>query len=298
MDLLKILIASLLIFLFSCTEKEKKETSKAAISVKDDLGIVINFEKIPEKAVSLAPSLTEIIFDLEEENRLAGNTLYCDYPEKAKKIKKVGDLLNADFEAILQINPDIIFVTIEGNSKDNYDKLIKLGFKVFVSNPRNFEGIKKSYTDIAEIFGKKDFALRKIKIWNGVIDSIKKGNSEKTKKNALFLISLKPLFAAGNNTFINEMLNICNLNNLAEKTLQNYPVLNIESVLTGNPDVILLPDYDYNKEAISKIYPQLAGVNAVKTKSIFLLDQNLFSRPGPRFYLAVKEMNRIISDLK
>ena len=92
-------------------------------------------KKIPRRIITLAPNLTEMIYDLGLENKLVGNTLYCDYPEAAKKIEKVGNLLTVNFEKIVTLKPDLVLITVEGNTKETYDKFHQLGIKIFVSNP-------------------------------------------------------------------------------------------------------------------------------------------------------------------
>ncbi len=143
------------LFFISCNTSDKKSTSNDKIVIVDDLNNKITLNHTPKKVVSLAPSLTEMIYELGLGEKLVGNTIYCDYPEEAKKVTKVGDLLNVDAEKVLMLKPDLVFVTIEGNTQESYKKLKDLGINVFVSNPRNFEGIKKTFRDLANIFNVK-----------------------------------------------------------------------------------------------------------------------------------------------
>ncbi len=224
-----------------------------------------------------------------------GNTKYGNYPDSAKNITNVGDLLTVDLEKIVLLNPDLIFITVEGNSKSDYQKLLDLGMKVFVSNPRNFSGIKKTLSDMAKIFNKEKLADSLINNWNIRIDKVKNTHHLIISKKVLFLISINPIFTVGGNSFINEILTFSGLKNIYADSKINYPVLNREEIVKRNPDYILL--YKTNRNEINKlleIYPEWNTLSAVINNRVFFIDADLFSRPGPRFVDAVEELNRLV----
>ena len=83
-----------------CSENGEKLKSKFGTIIIDDKGEKITIREKPTRVISLAPNITEIIFELGEESTLKGNTIYCNYPAESKKITKVGDLLNTNYEKI------------------------------------------------------------------------------------------------------------------------------------------------------------------------------------------------------
>lgn len=290
-NILLILFFSLLFFF--CRNSGDLENKKGNV-ITDDLGFTFSADINPEKIIALTPSITEIIFSLHCEDKLAGNTIYCDYPPEAKKIPKVGDLMTIDFERIIKINPDMIFVSAEGSGKSNYDKLKKLGFKVFVTAPKDYAGIKKSYSDIAGLLGKSEFAERKIAGWDSVVVKIREENDGRKKLRTLYLIGINPLFAAGENTFIDEIMKICGLENIAAGSNQNYPVLNPEQVIEKNPEIIIYPTAKMNFNQLRSSYTEWKDVEAFKTGRVYFVDENLFSRSGPRFAKACSKLDSII----
>ena len=142
----------IILLLLSTGCENKIENSEAANYISDDLYKRLDIEISPKKIVSLAPNLTELLFELGVGNKIIGNTSYCNFPDSAKNIPKVADLLTVNLEIIVALQPDLIFITAEGNSKSEYEKLVNLGFKVFVSNPRDYKGIKKTMLDMGKIF--------------------------------------------------------------------------------------------------------------------------------------------------
>jgi len=282
-----------LFILLSCSNKKEKIDPSNAIV--DDLGNSFQFDTPPQRVITLAPNLTEFIYDLGLQKYLVGNTSYCDYPDEAKSIEKVGDMLTFNFEKILTLKPDLIFITVEGNTKETYDKFSELGLKVFVSNPRGFQGIKKTYLDFASIFGIRNKAELKIEEWNSTIAEIKQESESYTKPTMYCAVEFKPIMVAGKNTFINEIIEFCGGINLAAALPQNYPVLSREEILRSNPDYFLFTAHMNDKvENIINTYPEWKSLRAVKNKKVLLIDRNLFGRPGPRFAEAVETLFKLL----
>lgn len=286
-----------IILIVGCTKEISEEKNKSLIKVVDDLGITYQSDITPKKIISLAPNLTEIIYELGLDSILIGNTKYCNYPEDAIKKEKIGDLLTVDYEKIIELKPDLIFITIEGNAKDSYDKLDKLGFKLFVSNPRDFDGIKKTVLDISKIFRVEKIAENKIKLWDEVIEKIKAETLNRKKHSGMFLVSLKPVMLAGGNTFINEFLKIVGINNIASDSKVSYPLFSREEILLRNPEIIIHAISNNGIDSdISNNYPEWKKIDAVKNKNIIKIDPDLFFRPGPRYSIAVQELWNKVKD--
>ncbi len=263
----------------------------AKFQVIDDLGNKVTFNSVPLRVIALAPNLTEMIYELEVEDYLVGNTLYCNYPSAAKEITKVGDMLTFDYEKIISLKPDLLFITVEGNTKATYDKFTELGLKIFVSNPRNFEGIKKTFLDMGNIFKMEKATEEKVVEWTSIVDNIKKEGKKYPAETIMFLIEVNPIMLAGSNTFLNEYIELCGMKNIAENSTLNYPIYSREEILKRDPDFIAYPTGDKKDiKYIIEIYPEWKELKAVKNNQVLFLDWDLFSRPGPRFAQALKEM--------
>ncbi|MBI1933195.1 MAG: cobalamin-binding protein [Ignavibacteriales bacterium] len=279
--------------LLSCNENPETNVNKSFIL--DDLGKTFEPKSKIERIVSLAPNLTELLFTLKVGNKIVGNTKYCNYPDSAKSIEKVGDLLTVDAEKIVTLKPDIIFITVEGNSKFDYDKLKQLGFNVFVSNPKNFKGIKKTLKDMSKILDREKYADSLIENWDLRIAKVKETHKVIVAETALFLVSTNPIFTVGKNSFINEIITFAGLKNIAADKDINYPLLNREEILKRDPDYIILYETNTNKfDELLKVYPEWNTLKAVVNKRIFFINADLYSRPGPRFVDAVENLNKMI----
>lgn len=281
----------LLLVLLSCKENDKRAIIQKT-EIVDDLDSAFHFDSVPKRIITLAPNLTEMIYDLGIDSLLIGNTTYCNFPEKAKSITKVGDLLTVDYEKILSLKPDLIFITVEGNSKNTYDKLKEYGFRVFVSNPRSYNGIKKTYSDFGRIFNKEKLVNRKIEEWDLIVDDIKFLSAKPDSSTSMFLISIKPIMLAGGKTFVNEFLNFCGLKNISAGSKVNYPLFSREEILNKNPNFIIHSFMQKNIELDIKIaYPEWENLSAIKNGNIISVDPDLFFRPGPRFVIALQYLH-------
>ncbi|MCX6150405.1 MAG: cobalamin-binding protein [Ignavibacteriales bacterium] len=280
----------LLSFLSSC-HKENGKVPDTIKSIKDDLNYTVSLAKTPRRVISLAPNITEILFAIGAGDKLIGNTLYCNYPEEAKKITRVGDMLSIDYEKILSLKPDLIFITVEGNVKDSFEKLRSLGFKVFVSNPRNYEGIKKTFTDFAKIFNMEDKASLIISGWDFRYKKITNEVKNYPSKKAMFLIGLNPIILAGKNTFINELITSVGLSNIASDSPLNYPIFSREEVLKRNPDYILMTGMTNSEtKNLVEAYREWKSLKAVRNGRVIVVDPDLYLRPGPRFVDALENL--------
>ncbi len=283
----------LLLALTNCKQNHQETIIIHKSEIVDDLDSSFYFSSVPQRVITLAPNLTEMIYELGADSFLIGNTTYCNFPEEAKNITKVGDLLTVDYEKIVSLKPDLIFITVEGNSKNTYDKLKEYGFKVFVSNPRSFEGIKKTFSDFGEIFNKEKLVGYKIAEWDSIVDSIKIQSAKPDSASAMFLISIKPIMLAGGKTFVNEFLNFCGLKNISADSKVNYPLFSREEILIRNPKYII---HSFMQKDIAldikKAYPEWKNLSAIKSNNIISVDPDLFFRPGPRFVIALQDLYR------
>jgi iron complex transport system substrate-binding protein len=232
-----------------------------------------------------------MIFAAGAGDKLVGNTLYCNFPEEAKKVAKVGDLISIDYEKIIKLKPDLIFITVEGNVKDSYEKLNKLGFNVFVSNPRNYTGIKKTFSDIGKIFNLENRTKKIISDWDLRYNKIINDAKSYPQKTTMFLIGLNPIILAGKNTFINELITSAGLINICADSPYNYPIFNREEIIKRNPDYILITGMSKDEtKNLVKIYEEWRLLKAVRDGNLIVVEPDLFLRPGPRFVEALEKL--------
>ena len=267
---------------------------RAGVSVVDDLHRTVTLPSSAQRVVSLAPSITETLFAIGAGDQVVGVTDYCNYPEEAKQKPRVGGVVNPNLETILSMNPDLIILSMEGNVREDFNKLVSFGVPVFVTNPRSLEGIYKSITDIGALCGRASQAGQ-------LVDDMQLRENAITarrvsyKPRALFLVSLQPLIVVGSGSFLAELLELAGAFNCAGSSYSSYPTYSRESVLAENPEILLVTsDIVTDLSGLVALYPEWKQIDAVRTGNVFRIDADMVSRPGPRAIEALETLFHII----
>lgn len=235
------------------------------------------------RIVSLAPNLTEILFALGLDSSVVGVTDFCDYPPRAKTKARVGGITTPSFETIAELKPDLVLMTVAGNSRADHDKLLSLGLTVVATDPSTVEGIYASIDRIGSLTGTQDRADSLIIALRQTQHDLMARAQARAPRSVLILLSLRPLIGAGTGSFIDDLLRLANATNVAAGTASAYPLLSREHLLQTNPDVlIVLDDVASDPREVIEAYPEWNTLDAVRNGRVIILDTNLISRPGPR----------------
>lgn len=277
-----LIILSGLLCLPACRQADKRQ-SGGMITVTDDLGHHVTLDHVPQRIVSLAPSITESLFALGLDSSVAGVTEYCDFPEAARRKPKVGGMLNPNVERVLALRPDLVLMSGSGNVRSDYEKLTSSGVTVFVSYPKSVEDVFKSISAIGTLTTHTDRADSIVHRLRQRRDELVQRALREQRKSVLMLLSLSPIIAIGPGTFLDELLSLANGVNIAHGASASYPALSREEILRSQPDVIIaMNDIARSEDDILRAYPEWEGLNAVRHKQVAIVDAAIVSRPGPR----------------
>ena len=240
------------------------------------------------RVVSLSPAMTEILFALNAQENLVGVTTFCDYPERAKEIYKVGDFSNPSMERIVGLKPDLVIVNLPEQMRIK-KQLDKLQIKVFVSSPLSLDDMYREIAAIGKIMEKKSAAESVISTMKMTIRP--SGDIDK-KKRVYIELSSRPIITIGAQTFLNELLDMAGGVNIFSDLNKDYPVVSQEEIIKRNPEIIiLLHPEDINERLGWK------ELEAVKNKKIYRdINQDHLMRPGPRLIEGFKVLREIIND--
>ena len=242
------------------------------------------------RVVSLVPSVTEIVYALGAEQTLVGNTNQCDYPEAAKHVAKVGDFMQPDMERIVALRPTLVFVTLPMH-RAIIEKLGELKIPTYVSRPKDIAAVFAEIESVGTLLGRRAQADSLVAAMRARLDALPPA----TDTPRVFVeISSSPLMTAGSGTFINELVARAGGRNVFADALQEYPVIDGESVLHRNPDVILLlhPDVTLSEVGSRVGWQKLSAVRAGRVYGG--LDEDLLFRPGPRIIEGVELLYRVM----
>jgi iron complex transport system substrate-binding protein len=271
--------------------------SFAQISVVDDLQRTVTIPSPAQRVVSLAPSITETLFAIGAGGRVVGVTDYCNYPAAAKTKQRVGGVINPNIEAIVGLKPDLIVLSMEGNVREDFNKLTSFGIPVFVTNPRNLEGIYTSIAQLGSLTGRPAQAMTLVHSLKMRADSIVLAASASKSRKTLLFASLQPIIVVGRGTFLAELIDLAGGTNTAAQASSTYPAYSREAVLKDNPDVLIfMSGILSNPAELTQLYPEWKTLNAFRSKKIFVIDSDIVSRPGPRAVEGLEMLYKIIHE--
>ena len=288
---LAVLFLALVLSLTSATGQKK--------TIKDSLGETISLKTAPERIVSLAPNITEILFSLGLEEKIIGVTRFCDFPPETASKEKVGGLVDLSLEKILALNPDLV-IGFRGNPIRLLERLKSLHLPVlaFEIEP-NLESVFSLIEKIGKITCREKEAEH-------VVDSMKEKYS--TIQAALLKVEHRPkvflslhgmgLWTCGRESFLHDLLTKAKGINIAGTVPKKWLNFNREQLIQKDPDIIVILAKSQREFAATKEwfrgYSYVKSVSAVRENRIYFLDENLATRPGPRLVDALSLLARIL----
>ncbi|MBV9242907.1 MAG: cobalamin-binding protein [Acidobacteria bacterium] len=258
--------------------------------VTDDLGRSVTLPVEVRRVVSLAPSVTESVFAVGAGDKLVGDTTYCNYPEQAKAIAKVGDTMNPNMETIVGLKPDIVLVSTASQIEAFTKTLEQNGIAVYVMNPTSLDGVLTDLGKLGDMLGTPEKAGNLVLEIRRRINNVNASLVGADKTTVFVQISKEPLFTTGRDAFLNSVINAAGGRSVTSSVATAFPKLSKETASTLNPEVIILSDSEDNaapNEAFN-------SSPAVTQKRVYKINADIISRPGPRL---VDALEQIAADL-
>jgi iron complex transport system substrate-binding protein len=294
------LVFSASLLLFCTMELGAQATSPTSAAppathdVIDGYGRTVRVPLNPSRIVSLAPSLTETLYALGVEDRLVGDTDYCDYPPEAQKKPKVGGVINPNLEEIAALHPDLVLVTKEGNLLDTVRSLETLGIPSYATDARTVDEIVSSTQKLADVLnvsamGKTltDELLRRLEALHTKLNSV-------PPKRVFFIVWPEPLISVGKETFIADALRRAGAVSIVDSS-QDWPQVNLEEVARLQPEFLVFASS--HSDSIAHDFDALEHrpgwriLDAVHNRRFAVISDAII-RPAPRIVSVIEDLAR------
>ncbi|MDR3198170.1 MAG: helical backbone metal receptor [Planctomycetaceae bacterium] len=271
----------------------------------------------PQRLISTAPSITEILFDIGVGERIVGDSKFTTFPPETKDIEKIGELYNSNWERIVELKPDLVLILAK--NEDFRLQCRKLGIESLAVEHGSMEGVLASYELIGERFGSEvlQAAQAKKKALEEKLSVLRSKGEALPPVRVLICIdreresgTLQNVYVAGTNPYFQDAIRWAGGTNVAETTGLPFPNMSVEGILALNPDVIVdlmisevvkVSVNPSDEEPEKKDDDLIADwktlgneVNAVKTGRIYVLTENYATIPGPRTPLFVEKLLEIL----
>jgi iron complex transport system substrate-binding protein len=274
-------------------------TPSAEKTLTDDLGRSVVLNGTPQRIISMAPSITEILYAVGAGDQVVGRDQFSDYPAEAANVTDIGSTYEAlNTELIVSLKPDLILAA-EINTPEQVKALEDLGLKVYyMKNPTTIEEMYGDMEFLAQLTGHQSEAAAAIAALKARVAAVDEKIMPLSSRFSVFYEvdgtdPAKP-FTAGKGTFITLLIERAGGSNIASG-IEGYPQLSLEQVVAADPNFIILGDAKFGTTPES--IAQRAGwsnLSAVKNGQVFPFNDDLLSRPGPRMVDGLEELAKLL----
>lgn len=260
-------------------------------TITDQFGTQHTYENTPQRIVCLVPSLTELLYEMGLEEQLVGITKFCVHPFHFKSTKTiVGGTKNVKYDKIVELNPDVIICNKEENTPEMIAELQKICPLVFITDIISIQDNLDVIEQFGVLFNKRTNA-KKIsdKIVNALSD-FKTFMVGRPVQKVAYLIWANPYMAAGNNTFINSLLELNHYDNIYKGREERYPEIIIQKMrIQGDPDIVFLPSEPF---PFDDSHAFEVGRHTHHASAVFV-DGEMFSWYGSRLVKALEYFKKL-----
>jgi iron complex transport system substrate-binding protein len=262
--------------------------------VVDELGRTVRIPVNPTRIISLAPSLTETVYALGADDRLVGDTDYCDYPPAAQKKPKVGGVIDPNLEQIVALRPDLVLVTKDSNRPETVRALENFGIPSYATAPRKVKDIITSTEKLAEVLNVSAAGKTVADDMERRLATLQSKLSGVPPRRVLFVVWMEPLISVGQDTFVADAIIKAGAVSIVDSS-QDWPQISMEEVAHLQPDfLVFAPSHT---QTAAQSYESLANLpgwsilTAVREHHIAVASDAII-RPAPRMISAIEDLAR------
>ena len=261
----------------------------------DDAGRKLYLAKAPTRIVSLAPSVTEMLFALGLDQEIVGVTEFCDFPAAAKSKAKVG-YSNPNIEALVALQPDLVLAPIEFLRADVLAKLEQLKIPTFILEAKRLEDIPLHIQTLGRIIERSPEASAVAQAMRQRMAELTRKVESLAAKRVLYVLNSQPLITVGPGSFIHQMIGLAGGINIASQAGAPYPRLSMETVLKEDPEVLVFPvgTVESVPHSEQQQWQRWTSLSAIKNQRIHEVSSNLLNRPGPRIVDGLEQLAKAI----
>ena len=274
---------------------EWEEVAEAS-TFRDALGRAVIVNGTPRRIVSLAPSVTEILYYLGLGDRVVGVTTFSNYPPQAALKPKVGSYAHLNVERILELSPDLVIGTKDGNDPNVVGLIEQAGIQVYIVNPRHVEDVSQTLRSISAVCGISKRGAKLAKLLSRRVKRVREMVAGLPKPVVFLQINLKPIISVGRDAIHNDVIRLAGGINMMQDAPNTYPTVSLEEVLARKPDVIIISCMERGGrfEKAKKAWMQWDSIPAVRNHKVYLVDSDILDRPAPRIIEGVETVAELL----
>ncbi|KPQ30588.1 MAG: iron complex transport system substrate-binding protein [Marinobacter excellens HL-55] len=242
------------------------------------------------RIVSLSPGATELLFSAGAGDLVVAVSAWSDYPPQAEQLPRVGDSSRLDLEAILALAPDLVVAWVDGNSRQQLDRLAQLGVTVFWLAPREFEHIPQAIEDLSVLTGTPATGVAQAELFRNDLIELEENYAEASLIRVFYQVWDQPLMTINRDELIGKAIELCGGVNVFGHLPRLVPRISTEAVLEAAPEVIVTSGRQESDRQWLEDWTAFASLPAVAAGNLYLEPPDLLARPTLRMLDGVKHL--------
>lgn len=273
--------------------------SVASIAVRDDSGHEVRLDAPARRIVSLAPHLTELLFDIGAGGDIVAATEYSDYPEAAKRLPRVGGLAGIDLERIVALKPDLVIAWQSGTAQAQLEALGRLGIRVFRSEPHTLADVASTLERLGTLTGHSQQASVQANAFRRKVAALRATYASRAPVRVFYQVWNNPLMTIGGPHLITHVIELCGGRNVFGSVGMLAPTIDVEAVIAADPQLIVTAaESDGQQRQDIALWSRWTGVSAVRHRRYLFLDPVLITRHTPRILVGAEALCRAIEGVR
>jgi iron complex transport system substrate-binding protein len=266
-----------------------------ALTLTDQTGREVSLPAPPRRIISLVPSVTEVLFAIAAQDRLAGVTDFCDYPPEARRKPRVGGMLAPNLETILTLKPDLVIATTAGNREETFVQLGRLRIPVYLVNPTTMGDVLDLIARLGALTEHPVPAARLVTALDTRIRTVVGRVAPRGRPRVLYVLWPEPVIVPGRDALVSELIMLAGGDSVTADSGAGYPRYSLEAAVARAPQTIILADHGAGLDTLSREkWERLSALPAVKAGRLFSVDGNLLHHYGPRVVDGLELLARLI----
>lgn len=253
----------------------------AGIDVIDDTGVHLSLPQSARRIVSLAPGATEMLFAAGAGPLLVATVAYADQPAAARKVPRIGDSNAIDMERLLQLKPDVVVYWPGGNNAAQIAQIKRLGFVLYGQQVNRLGDLGVSLRRLGELAGSSSAAQQRAAEVDAQLLRLRAQYAKRAPVSALLETWNQPLYTVGGQQLMSDALAVCGAVNVFGDLPRLSPAVQVEAVLTRNPDLIIAAAPPGQGAQWLQAWRKFPSLKAVQSGNLLDFDDQALSRLGP-----------------
>lgn len=294
LKILRYILLLITLLCSTCAPQTKPSIDQVAVHhvVVDEIGRSVEVVTKPQRIISLAPNITEMLFALGLGKSIVGVTTYCNYPPEAQAIAKVSDTLHPNLEQIIALKPDLVIVSTASQLEQFITKLTEAKIPIFVIKSQSLAGIIHSLESLGQVTGAETTSQAVVAQMRQRLVAISQVIKDQPRPKVFLIVGTEPLITAGKGAFITDLIDLAGADSISANVAAEWPAYSAETVVSQAPDIILMPG-GHSNDAPMPVPEVLQTTPAARNKRVYQIEGDLILRPGPRILDGLAQMVKL-----